>query len=384
LSQDGTLLDLKPLFAYKGIETTIFTGVCPNVHNVWTEFCLEDKSISRKNFSLLSKMIKPTDLLPNDKSKIILRYAIERFLFQRPYNTPNLIPAAGMPYFIPSQQKRITEPRVLGNIKTLFDFLREKRLPFVFMEPSIWGDMEVYRKAKKLIEQNRRFHFWYLKFNHLDHLGHKLGPSPYTFKDQLTKIDSFAEEIITLLQKKDPKLKVLVLADHGMSEVRASIDILGRLEQLNSQIYKDYLTFADSTMIRFWFFNKKAQQEISAYLEHLKGGHILTNSEKELLKIPLDPKYGETIYVLDEGYIVHPCFFHSKSVIKGMHGYAYTKTPEASPILIMNDLITEFLDINKKFTYADLFKLILHSLTIKFFNHLLSQQKNGSNTFQYD
>lgn len=362
LSQDGVLTYIEPLFAFKGIETTIFTGMWPNIHNVWTEFCFVNNQTDSKKDRLLQGIIKNVDLLPNDESKVKLRYAIKKYLFQKSHTTTDLIPAAAMAYFEPSQRKEITEAGAVSNIRTIFDVFRKKGVQFVFIEPWIWGDWGVLYKAKKLIKQKRKFHFWYLKFNHLDHLGHKFGPAPFAFKEQLMKIDVYVEQIVSLLLRKNPKLGVLVLTDHGMSKVNKTVNVLEGLSHLRSRMYKDYVAFVDSTMIRFWSFTKEAEQEIHKYLQQITCGHVLTVAEKKLLKIPLDLKYGEIIYVIDEGYVIHPCFFHSKSVVNGMHGYAYPKTPEATPILIANSEIAESFRINRQVTYTDIAQLILHSL----------------------
>ena len=362
LSRNGGLTHIEPLFAFKGIETTIFTGVWPSVHNVWTEFCSVDNQIGSKKDELVRKIIEAVDLLPNDESKVKLRYAIEKYIFRKPHRPPSLIPAAAMAYFQPSQRREITEPGAVGKIRTIFDVFRKKGVRFVFIEPWIWGDAGVFRNAKKLIKKEHKFNFWYLKFNNLDHLGHKIGPIPFAFKEQLLKIDRYVKEIVTLLQRKTPNLNVLVLADHGMSKVRKTENILESLNHQKSEMYKDYVAFVDSTVIRFWFFTKKAREEICEHMRQIKCGHILTDSEKKLLKIPLDIKYGETIFAVDEGYVLHPCFFHSKSLVKGMHGYAYPKTPEALPIMILNGEIAKNFQISKRVTYTDIAPVILHSL----------------------
>ena len=362
LSRDGVFTHVEPLFAFRGIETTIFTGFWPNIHNVWTEFCFANNHVGSRKDRLIRKTIEAVDLLPSDGSKAKLRYAIERYIFQEPSKTPNLIPAAAMSYFQPSQRKGITEPEAVGDIRTIFDVFRKEGVPFTFIEPWIWGDSRVLARARKLVEHNHKLRFWYLKFNSLDHLGHKFGPAPSAFEEELNKLDMYTEEIVSFLQRKRPDLDVLVLADHGMSEVHETIDVLENLGQLRSKMYKDYIAFVDSTMIRFWFFTKKTQQEICERLQQIKGGHILTNSEKRLLKIPLDQKYGETIYVLDEGYIFHPCFFHSKSIVNGMHGYAYPKTPEALPTIIATGEIADNFQMNKQVKYIDIAQSILLSL----------------------
>lgn len=363
LAQEGILTHLKPLFAFRGIDTTIFTGMFPNVHNVWTEFCFVRKFIGSRKCRILEQIIKLISLLPNDEYKAKLRYLIERYLFNRPCKNPNLIPAAATCYFETSQKKEITEAGAIGNIQTLFDIFRRKGVKYNFIEPWISGDRGVLFKAKREIKKNYDYDFWYLKFNCLDHLGHKFGPNPSEFSDHLKKIDIYVKEIVTFLLRKNPKLKILVLADHGMSKVKKTINILEGIDQLRSRMYEDYVAFADSTMIRFWFFKEKAKNEIVNYLRQIKCGHILTTREKKILKIPLDLKYGEIIYVINESYVIHPDFFHSKFIVNGMHGYAYPRTPEALPVLIMNGQMAQSFHIDRAITYADILPLILRSLS---------------------
>jgi predicted AlkP superfamily pyrophosphatase or phosphodiesterase len=359
LSQHGVLTHIEPLFAFKGIETTIFTGLWPSVHNIWTEFCLLNTPIQSKNDILFRTIIKVIDVLPFGEYKAKLRYVVEKLLFKKSHKTPNLIPAEATKFFQASQHKEITEPGAVGELKTIYDVFRENGVRYVFIEPWISGDAGVLRKVKKLIKQDTCFDFWYLKLNHLDHMGHKFGPSPLMFSEQLQRIDEYVKDIVTLMQKKNPNLNIIILSDHGMSEVRKSVDLLRDLGKLESLMYKDYVVFADSTILRFWFFSEKTKREVHKYLKQTDFGHILTLSEKERLKMPLDNKYGQTIYVMDEGYIINPCFFHSRTV-KGMHGYAYPKTLEAFPILIMNDKIAENFQISEPIFFSNISQIILY------------------------
>ena len=358
LSHNGINTHIEPLFAFKGIETTIFTGEWPNVHNVWTEFCFLNSPLQSKNSIMFRNTIRAIDLLPFGDSKSKLRFVVEKLLFQKSHKTPNLIPAEATNFVQASQIKDITEHGAVGKIQTVFDVFRERGVRYVFIEPWIRGDAGVLRKVKKLIKKDHSFDFWYLKLNHLDHMGHKFGPSPSLFIQQLKRIDAYVEEIVNLIQRNNPNLNILLLSDHGMSEVHKGVNILGDLRQLRSLIYKDYVVFADSTMLRFQFFSEKARQEVHEYLRQREYGHVLSLSEKEFLKIPLDPKYGQTVFAMDEGYIVNPCFFHS-NYVKGMHGYAYPKTPEAFPILILNDTIAQNLQISKQFSYSEIAQIIL-------------------------
>jgi len=362
LAENGISSTLDPMFAYTGIDTTIFTGVWPNVHNVWTEFKIAEKVRTDKKMRLMQALVRSLDVLPTDRLRALGTYFVERYLFKEFYRTPHVMPSVALPYFESSQLKETFESGAVNELPTLFDVFRSKGIEYVCLEPWIRGDKGVITQAKKKINQCNSNDFWYIKFSNLDHLGHRFGPVPSAFEDELIKIDKYVEDVVTLLRKKSQNLNVLILGDHGMSKVHETLNIFRELRNLKSQIYEDYIAFADSTMVRFWFFNENAAHEVSELIGQIKCGHILSATEKELLKIPTDPKFGEIIFVLDEGALVHPSFFSSKSEVKGMHGYAYPKTPEAFPAIIINGEMTNSISTADRFMLADVPYLILQSL----------------------
>src|SRR3989337_4056955 len=83
ISTDGILSTLEPLFAFRGIEATLFTGLYPNQHDVWTEFCLEDHALEnyRPN-NLRTSQIESTFesvslLFPNDRIRKVGRHCLQ-------------------------------------------------------------------------------------------------------------------------------------------------------------------------------------------------------------------------------------------------------------------------------------------------------------------
>jgi predicted AlkP superfamily pyrophosphatase or phosphodiesterase len=338
LANEGISTTVDTVFAFRGVETTMFTGVWPNVHGSWTEFKLAEDFTLNKKVRIMQGMIKTLDTIPSDGFRAKSRFFVERYLFKRMYSTPNIMPPQAIPYFKTTQLKETVEEGSLGEIPTIFDVFRKKGIPYHCFEPWIRGDKEVFNKAQKMIKKNEQNGFWYLKFSHLDHLGHKFGPDPTLFKGELIKIDNYVMDIVNLARKGKDNMSILIVADHGMSRVHSKVDIADELSRLHSRMYKDYLVFVDSTIARFWFFNDRAMHEVSDMLNSLKCGHVISAEEKEYLHIPLDVQYGELLFALDEGFVNHPSFFNQKSEVKGMHGYAYSKTPESRPILIIKGI----------------------------------------------
>jgi hypothetical protein len=356
---------LRPMFAFRGIETTVFTGEWPDIHGTWTEWCIRRPETSLTE-NTAHKIIQLTELFPGERTKVASRYVVDRF-FSCTSNSlvrPNLIPAKLLRHFHLSQHCTIFEPKALGNVPTLFDILRQKDLNYVCSLPStMGGDESAVKKIFKFANSNQYFHFWFLKLGLLDRLGHSYGPNKKALTKALRLTDHRIETIVNRVRKIGD-VNVLVFADHGMSLVRGRIDVLDMLKQLDSRIIKDYIVFLDSTMARFWFFSERSREEIEGLFENLNSGHFLSSEEKKFLRISRDPRYGELIFVLDEGYVIHPDFFHRSRIVKGMHGYAYPRSKETLPLLIVPKKIAESFDLSDGSSFTDIFQIILKSCEI--------------------
>jgi hypothetical protein len=126
LASKGVSTTVKTIFAFRGIETTMFTGVWPNVHGSWTEFKLSKDFRQTRKFRILSGIFKILDILPYDGLIAKSRFFVERYLFRRIYKTPNVIPSEALPYFESTQIKETHEEGSLEGITTIFDVFRKK------------------------------------------------------------------------------------------------------------------------------------------------------------------------------------------------------------------------------------------------------------------
>ena len=185
---------------------------------------------------------------------------------------------------------------------------------------------------------------------------------PIKSKSTLREIDNYLEQVIRILQKRFGDLDIMIMADHGMSKVDSYFDMLQDLRALNLDMYKDYVLFLDSTMARFWFFKDRARLEIEDYLMKLRYGWVLSDQQYKDLHIPLDRRYGECIFVMDEGKMIYPDFWSGSRKAKGMHGYALPQSNEAIPILILNKEISQYYNKDKAITYADIFSILQESI----------------------
>jgi len=128
---------------------------------------------------------------------------------------------------------------------------------------------------------------------------------------------------------------IYLLSDHGMVDVTAGLDVMGRLAPLEVQWPRDYLAFFDSTMARFWWRERSVREVVRAALAAEPGGHWLSDAdlEREGCLFP-GREYGDDVFLLEPGRLLVPSFMGSRPV-RAMHGYLPTH-PDMAALLWSN------------------------------------------------
>jgi hypothetical protein len=135
----------------------------------------------------------------------------------------------------------------------------------------------------------------------------------------------------------DPNASIAIFSDHGMAPVMDRYDLMKDVDALGWKMPDDYLVVYDSTMARFWFFNEAARESVNACLNHQTCGRILGDPELQDLGIEFpDDRYGETIFLLNSGYMFYRSDFHSGNWLPtGMHGY-HPNDPYSDAVFLSN------------------------------------------------
>ena len=159
-------------------------------------------------------------------------------------------------------------------------------------------------------------------FPELDHAGHLFGPTSEAFKKTFLEFDRCLVEVIRSLEVGKPEFSLFIFSDHGMTRILRSFDIWSYLERAGFRLGRDYLAFINSTIVPFWF-DHGHRQEIVDSLNLSGAGHVLTEYERALhhLRFPGD-KFGEDFFLTDEGVECVPNFINlAQKKGRGMHGY---------------------------------------------------------------
>jgi predicted AlkP superfamily pyrophosphatase or phosphodiesterase len=360
MADDGALKPLAPMFAFRGIEATIFTGEWPPVHNVWTEFKLRTKHVHRVSSRLLSKGLGFLDKIGHERLSKFSRLGITMMSnLSIARLTPSMIPGKFLLVFEPSMRKQVWHPKSL-RVPTVFDWLRSRGERFVCMEriPPLLDDFGTVKRFERLILRQKPSFAW-VKLNALDTAGHVNGPNVSLLREDLIQIDALTKELVESGHKAGLH-HVVVMSDHGMSFVKEWHDPQPLLDQLGA----DGIFFLDSTMARFWFQSQSQKEKSVDGLSSLPYGRILTSKEMAELKVPTDPTYGELIFALNEGHVFLPDFWNCRKKVKGMHGYAFPKSKSAVSFLLSNEVMAPFAPSKNKnvLEFSDIFPWIMRGL----------------------
>ncbi len=155
----------------------------------------------------------------------------------------------------------------------------------------------------------------------LDGLMHATGPESGAVREALAGYARRIEGLWERAGKRYEEVRVFVFGDHGMAPVRGVHDLRGELELAGFGLDGPVLYFLDSTMARFWFRSAADRRRVEEILARHAWGRVLGDEELESLGALFpDRRYGELIFLLEEGEILVPSFMSGRPV-RGMHGY---------------------------------------------------------------
>jgi len=152
----------------------------------------------------------------------------------------------------------------------------------------------------------------------LDHTGHLHGVGAPAYMEKIAALDAALARLVEAWRARFADAPVVVLSDHGMSNVTAGIDLA--IERRFGPMRPDrYLASLDATMVRFWFRDATLHDEIAAYLAEQPHVTVLNEAQRATFGLRAE-HLGELIALLDEGRVVCPSFYFREPPA-GMHGY---------------------------------------------------------------
>ncbi len=318
--KENSLLRLKTLLGYTGIENTFITAKWPNETGIWTEF------IYKRNVA--GKILK---FIPLPNSILSYFYAfINYYLYGNTFLTKlHHIPRRFFGKFNSGVKHKIWKR----------DFFQKRNFvyygwPFFVVNNKVNLDFikrnDEYKVNKFIKSFKENIEIYFMQLVDLDKTMHEFGTTHENTIKELKKQDEFASIIINEFKKIFENCKIIIWSDHGFVDIREEINIEEKIKNLRNITY-----FLDSTIARFWFKDKNSKEEVLTVLEKIKQGKILDLKEKDKYNMPLGKEFGEIIFALEPGYLFVPNFYQGKNGCKGMHGYMPDKA-DLDGIFIIN------------------------------------------------
>ena len=350
------------LFAYRGIEATIFTGQPISNHQIWLDFKTrtEVENPRHAGETLFWKAgLSIIDSLHWEFPSMLGRETYHKLAFSQDA-AQCLIPSSVITSFRPSLFPIQNIDRI-RNIPTLLAYLNKNNLSLAWfhLRSKVEGN-----DAKKVLNyaKNTNRDVLIIKIGILDQVGHCFGPDSREFITELKSIDSYIKRLVDSLICNESQLKVIFVSDHGMLSVDQWLNPGSFLEDFRKW---SSLAFIDSTIARFWGVTNKGLRILESLQKSIQGSNIFTQEDLKSIGLRINStEYGEIFFVLPKGSVFFPDYFRVKKAPLGMHGYYQGETPTADPFLTAYNLRLKKPDSQGRFDFIDVMPTILSCIGI--------------------
>ena len=298
-------------------DPSILTGRYPDEHGHWSSFYYSPETSPFKWFKYLAML--PGVIFDRWRVRHMLSKLIKKMFGYTGYFELYSVPFAKLPYFDYLEKHDYFVPGGILNTDTIFDWCVQKNIPYYC---SNWRHSE-----EQILEANKReirkgkIQMTYLYLPKLDAVMHNHGTRHPVVEQKIRWLEQQVSEVYQLAKEHYEEVSLYLISDHGMADVKGSVDLIRRIEGLGLEFGKDYVAMYDSTMARFWFNNDDARLMVTQSLKDVPEGRIVSDAELKAMHVPHeDQKFGELFFLMDPGMLINPSFM-GLNVIPGMHGY---------------------------------------------------------------
>ena len=333
---------VKPLFAFRGIQPTIFSGVNPNKHGIWMDYYFdEEKSSYRwtKRTIIPSLESLKNRFKDNYIKKVItapICYTSKYFYNYSQFPRTTLIPWNQLKNFTFSMTEEITKPGVLAPHDTIFDIFQKNKITYKVIDfPNVHSDSDTLNKIKRIQGKSFNKDFYFFRFFNLDEIIHDHGLNSQKTKNGLRYSANLVKIVKKMIESKVDDYYLLIFSDHGMVDVSEIVNSRELLDEIEKNIEQSFKYFIDSIMIRFKLNNQLDIEKLKACLNRNQHGIVLTEEIAKKFGVNMTTtRYGDVCFVLNKGKMFLPNFYQAKSKIKAMHGY-HEEDMNLNPFLLL-------------------------------------------------
>lgn len=323
---------LRSVFGYSSAcVPSILAGRWPMEHRNWCYFVYDPEHSPFRRLRALRWL--PSALTSRRFFRRRLSQLLKTHLKFRGYFDLYNIPFRHISLFDFSEKKSPLQPGGMNCGPNIFDHLVEHGIRYHVSEPALGERANLDRLLEDIRQEEIDFAFLY--WPDLDGLLHRVGNTSPEIPAKLDAYEPWLEQLMTTAREHYGEVKLTILSDHGMANCDRLLDLKAKIEPLGLRMGEDYAVVYDSTMARFWFFNDRARQAVTACLATVPEGRVLPDSElAELGALFPDRYFGELIFLVEEGVLIVPSHMGERP-IRAMHGY-HPDDPHSYASLLTN------------------------------------------------
>ncbi len=317
-------------------DPSIISGRLPADHGLWSSFYFAPETSPFRWLRWFRFL--PDSLMNRGRVRHYLSRLIKKIHGFTGYFQIYNVPFDKLGWFDYAEKKRIWVASGLPRGESIFDLLDRHNLPHYVHDSAQSDETKLARLHHCIREQS--IDFAYISLGKLDALMHAKGPESSEVTDLVYWYELQIKELLTLAQENYEQVPFYVFTDHGMHAVHETYDLQSDISKLGLKQPDDFAAFYDSTMGRFWCFNDRARQSLTALLSTHPHGRLLDEQELRQLGVWFDDfQYGDLIFLSEPHHLIIPSYMGAKP-IAGMHGY-HPDSPDAAASICSNRCLPE-------------------------------------------
>jgi predicted AlkP superfamily pyrophosphatase or phosphodiesterase len=176
-------------------------------------------------------------------------------------------------------------------------------------------DSLLFSQGLKAMEQ---FNNVFIPLPDLDGFGHRYGIDAESYRQHLAAVDDWCRQLSYKFLRRNEDGHIFIISDHGMANVVQGVH-LDIEERILPASERTFLYFSDANLLRIWLSDQTLHPTILEYLNQLPYGRIVSAEDRQVYGLT-SPRFGEFIFVLNEGWAFQPSTF-ARKIPRGMHGY---------------------------------------------------------------
>ena len=317
-----------------GALPTLFTGRMPSEHGRWLMF---QRARARSPFAgfhwtrVLPPRVQRSEALRRMLSRVVERRGVRGYFHL--YDVPRWL----LPQFDLAEREDIFAPGGLP-VDSLWDAVERRGLSW-----RRWNwrtpEAENLQQIERCVASAEPA-VMVCYTAELDAALHHEGTNGAGVRTRLGRYSALLERLAAVGAAADRAPWLYLVSDHGMVDVSATVDVMGRLARLPVRWPRDYLAFFDSTMARFWWRGEKGRAAVTDALAAEPRGRWLGDPELSRLGALFPAReYGDAVFLLDPGVLMAPSFM-GKQPLAAMHGYDPSH-PDMAALLWSNRPVPE-------------------------------------------